>query len=200
MTAYDFEEVESVTIHEKLAQVHAAMRQPVKDSVNPHFNSTFASLNECNRVVSEAVREVGDCDYWQRAVFNPEAKCWEMQTVFAADGEEMILSTHPFRDDANPQKAASASTYARRYSMVSAFNLAAEDDDGNQASDPYPPNMASGENASKRRMWEAIKAYAQRYERDPHEVLAEVQAESVWNESADCYEMVAMKYEELAYG
>ena len=72
-----------MTIYEKLAEVHAKIRQPVKDSRNPHFNSEFASLNECNRVVSEAIKEVGECDYWQRAVYNSDAQCWEMQVVIA---------------------------------------------------------------------------------------------------------------------
>ena len=195
---YEFEEVKELTFHEKLAQVHAIMRQPVKDSVNPHFNSSFASLNECNRVVADAVREVGDCDYWQRSVFNPEAKCWEMQTVFCADNQEHILSAFPFNADSNPQKTASASTYARRYSLVSAFNMAAEDDDGNQAS--RPPDTASGTDAAKRRMWSAIKAYANRVGDDPNSIIADLKSDPMWNETADFFEMQAMKYEELANG
>lgn len=183
-----------MTLLEKLAQVHAAMRQPTKDSVNPHFNSTFASLNECNRVVSDAVRSVGDCDYWQRAAYNAEARCWEMQTVFAADGAEEVLSAHPFRDDANPQKAASASTYARRYSLCSAFNLAAEDDDGNQAS--RPPDSASGVDAAKQRMWAAIKAYASANGLDPKEELAKLRSKPEWREDADYFEMKAMEFED----
>lgn len=193
---YDFEEVHEMSLAEKLAQVHAIIRQPTKDSLNPHFNSTFASLNECNRVVSIAVREVGDCDYWQRAVYNPDAKCYEMQTVFAADGSEVVLSSHPFRDDANPQKCASASTYARRYSLLSAFNLAAEDDDGNQAA--RPSVTASGTEAAKRRMWAAIKSYAAKSGDDPNEIITTLKAESTWNESSDYFEMVAMKFEDLA--
>ena len=187
-----------MTIYEKLAKVHAIMRQPTKDSLNPHFNSTFASLNECNRVVAEAVRQVGDCDYWQRAVFNTEAKCWEMQTVFAADGTEAVLSSHPFRDDANPQKAASAATYARRYSLLSAFNMAAEDDDGNQAS--RPPDAAPGADAAKQRMWAAIKKYAKMNGFDARKVLADLQADKGWSDSTDFYEMQAMRFEGLCNG
>ena len=189
-----------MTIYEKLAQVHAAIKQPVKDSLNPHFNSSFASLNECNRVVSDAVREVGECDYWQCGRYNSDAKCWEMQTIFAADNHEIVLSSHPYMQDANPQKAASASTYARRYSMVSAFNLAAEDDDGNKAAEKYEPNMASGESAAKRRMWEAIKKYASMANLSPMDVLEDVKSSETWNESADHYEMVAMQFEDMLNG
>jgi len=180
-----------VSLHEKLAQVHAAIRQPVKDSVNPHFNSSFASLNECNRVVSDVVRQVGDCDYWQRAVYNSDANCWEMQTVFAADGAEMVLSSHPFRDSDNPQKSASASTYARRYSLVSAFNLAAEDDDGNAAK---PQNSAT--DAAKQRMWAAIKRWAELHGRTPQSVLEGVRKRPEWSETPAFFEAVAQEFED----
>ena len=195
---YKFEEVFEMTLHDKLAAVHAAIKQPVKDSLNPHFNSAFASLNECNRVVSEAVREVGECDYWQRAAFNADAKCWEMQTIFSADGQQVVLSSFPFRDDGNPQHAASASTYARRYSLSSAFNLAAEDDDGNQAA--RPPDTAVGADAAKQRMWAAIKAYAAVQGMDPKSIIADMQADGSWQENADWFEMQAMRFEGLVNG
>lgn len=183
-----------MSYYEKLAQVHAAIKQPVKDSVNPHFNSTFASLNECNRVVSDAVKSVGECDYWQRAVYNSDAGCWEMQTVFQADGVVEILSSHPFRDDANPQKAASASTYARRYSLVSAFNLAAEDDDGNEAARREP-----SENY-KRHMWEAIKAWSKANGIDPTEEANRVMSDPKWNDTPEMYEATTRRYESALNG
>ena len=181
-----------MTVYEKLAAVHAAIRQPVKDSLNPHFNSSFASLNECNRVVSEAVRSVGDCDYWQRAVYDKDAGCYEMETVFCADGTEMVLSRHPFRDDANPQKAASASTYARRYSLLSAFNLAAEDDDGNQAS----IHQDSAKENAKRRMWKAIQRYAELRGEHPNAILDDLRQSSGWSDTAEYFEQKAMEFEE----
>lgn len=165
-----------MSLHEKLLQVHAAIRQPVKDGYNPHFNSSFASLNECTKVVAEAVRSVEGCDYWQRAVYNPEASCWEMQTVFCADGEEVVLSTHPFRDNANPQQTASATTYARRYSLQSAFNLAAEDDDGMDASMPIEPANEQTNDVLRiayQRMGDAIEGWCRRHGCDsPEEIQA----------------------------
>lgn len=183
-----------MTYHDKLAAVHAAIRQPVKDSKNPHFNSSFASLNECSRVVLDAVREVGECDYWQRAVFNEPAKCWEMQTVFAADGKEAVLSSFPFRDDGNPQHAASASTYARRYSLSSAFNLAAEDDDGNQAAQ-QPPPADYRLKASKARMWQAIQKWAELHGRTPEDVLEGVKKRPDWAEDTSFFDRVAFEFE-----
>ena len=180
-----------MTIYDKLAEVHAAIVQPVKDSTNPHFDSRFASLNECNRVVAEAVRSVGECDYWQRAEYNKDAGCWEMQTVFASGGEEKVLSRHPFRDDPNPQKSASASTYARRYSLVSAFNLAAEDDDGNQASQPSI-------GAAKQRLWEAVTRYAELRNEQPVDVINALKAKEGWQDTAEYYMKKAELFEREA--
>ena len=186
-----------MTIYKKLAQVHAAVRQPVKDSTNPHFNSTFASLNECNRVVSDAVRQAGECDYWQRAVYNKDACCWEMQTVFAAGDAELVLSSHPYQADSNPQKTASASTYARRYSLVSAFNLAAEDDDGNQAAQPthQQPTTDYRMKAAKTRMWQAIQKWAELHGRTPEDVLEGTKKRPDWAEDASFFERVAIEFE-----
>jgi len=181
-----------MTIYEKLREVHAAIVQPVKDSQNPHFNSSFASLNECNRVVADAVRKVGECDYWQRAVYNSDARCWEMQTVFSAGDEEAVLSRHPFRDDDNPQKSASASTYARRYSLVSAFNLAAEDDDGNGAAS-HPSTMQA-----KQRLWAAVTRYAELRGEEPTKVIAELKATEGWQDTAEYYTMKAELFEREA--
>ena len=179
------------TLYGKLAQVHAAMRQPVKDSKNPHFNSTFASLNECNRVVADAVREVGECDYWQNATFNEKAGSWEMQTIFQACGEQIVLSSFPFFSDPNPQKAASASTYARRYSLVSAFNLAAEDDDGNQASKP----ATYTEKTAKQRLWAAINREAELNGVIPAEVIEGLKKDGEWADTDEAYTSMAEKLE-----
>ena len=185
-----------MTIYEKLAKVHEILSQPVKDSVNPHFNSSFASLNECNRVVSKAVESVGDCVYWQRAVFNSDARCWEMQTVFAADGEEAVLSAFPFTADSNPQKTASASTYARRYSLTSAFCLAAEDDDdGNGAASGKEKADDYTMKAAKARMWQAIRKWAELHGRPPEEVLEGVKKRPEWAEDAEFFNAVAQDFE-----
>lgn len=177
-----------MTVNEKLAQVLAIIRNPIKDSVNPHFNSGFASLNECMAVVNEAVRKVGDCAWRQESRYNTEAGCYEIRTIFFAGDEQLALACFPFQNDSNPQKAASASTYARRYSLVIAFNLAAEDDDGNRASRP-------DFDESKRRMWEAIKRYAELNGEEAKDVLRRQQQAPDWEETAEFFERKAIEFE-----
>lgn len=119
----------------KLAEVQAVIEQPKFDSANPHFKSKFASLSECNRVVMDAIRKVGGCAVYQKSCVAEGHGM--VSTVFCADGEMVELSHVPYSLDSNPQKQGSGITYARRYSLCSAFCLVAdEDDDGNAASAP----------------------------------------------------------------
>lgn len=122
-------------VFKKLAEVQAVIEQPKFDSTNPHFKSKFASLSECNRVVMDAVRKVGGCAVYQKSCVAEGHGM--VSTVFCADGEMVELSHVPYSLDSNPQKQGSGITYARRYSLCSAFCLVAdEDDDGNAASAP----------------------------------------------------------------
>lgn len=178
-----------MTVNEKLAQVLEVIRNPIKDSVNPHFNSGFASLNECMAVVNEAVRKVGDCAWRQESRYNPEAGCYEIRTIFFVGEDELVLASFPYQNDSNPQKAASASTYARRYSLVIAFNLAAEDDDGNKAS------QKEDIGAAKRRMWEAIKRWSELHGREPNDVLEGQKKRPDWDDTAEFFEGVAIEFE-----
>lgn len=122
-------------VFKKLAEVQAVIEQPKFDSVNPHFKSKFASLSECNRVVMEAIRKVGGCAVYQKSQVVGDGHAM-VSTVFCADGDMVELSHVPYFIDPNPQKQGSGITYARRYSLCSAFCLVAdEDDDGNAASE-----------------------------------------------------------------
>lgn len=137
--------------YKKLAEVQAVIEQPKFDSVNPHFKSRFASLSECNRVVMDAVRKVGGCAVYQRSgVYEGQG---EVSTIFCTEDDHVELSQVPYVIDPNPQKQGSGITYARRYSLCSAFCLVAdEDDDGNAASEKprqKPQNAPRRAKASK---------------------------------------------------
>lgn len=119
----------------KLIEVLNLIDQPKFDSVNPHFKSKFASLSECNRVVREACKKAKGCAFYQDSQYNNGQ--WEIVTIFVCEEGEKELSSIPYNVDANPQKTGSAITYARRYSLCSAFSLVAdEDEDGNEAAKP----------------------------------------------------------------
>lgn len=106
-----------------------------KDSKNPHFKSTYASLgavldavkpilNEFDLVLTQEIRS-GAPDGNVRVT---------TRIVHAPSGEQTCDSqTIPVSKN-DPQGHGSAITYARRYAIQALLAIASEDDDGNEAS------------------------------------------------------------------
>ena len=108
-----------------------------KDSKNPHFKSSYASLEAVISAANQAT-QFGIC-FTQEIdfEFNGDTGMTFVRTVLihAPSGEQRISRT-PIRskDPADPQKMGSGITYAKRYGLQSALGLPSEDDDGNEAS------------------------------------------------------------------
>lgn len=115
-----------------MARAFAAIEGAVKGKVNPAFRSKYADLSSVIDAIKPALVENG---------------LWFTQRTQRADGgvivETVILhasgqsmSCGPLYMPATKQDAqgyGSALTYARRYSLMAAFGVPAEDDDGNAA-------------------------------------------------------------------
>lgn len=113
------------------------LRGVAKDSKNPHFRNDYASL--------EAVTETA------RPVLAAHGLAF-MQGLGEYVGGAMTVSTRILHESgewiesdfqmpvakSDPQGTASASTYARRYSLMGILGLPAVDDDGEAASQPAP--------------------------------------------------------------
>ncbi|OUP10973.1 ERF family protein [Collinsella sp. An2] len=66
-----------------------------------------------------------------------------VQTVVFREGSQMVLDTKPFEYDSDPQEFGKRETYARRYSLLTAFGLAGEDDtDGDTGPKQQAPKQA----------------------------------------------------------
>ncbi len=66
-----------------------------------------------------------------------------VQTVVFYKGTQMVLDTKPFEYDSDPQEFGKRETYARRYSLLTAFGLAGEDDtDGDTGPKQQAPKQA----------------------------------------------------------
>lgn len=66
-----------------------------------------------------------------------------VQTVVFREGSQMVLDTKPFEYDSDPQEFGKRETYARRYSLLTAFCLAGEDDtDGDTGPKQQAPKQA----------------------------------------------------------
>ncbi len=75
--------------------------------------------------------------------------------VFDDDGE-MVLDERPVYESKDPQAFGSYETYMRRYSLMTAFGLAADDDDGQAAKAAAKPKAGKG--GAAERVEKGIKA------------------------------------------
>jgi hypothetical protein len=107
----------------------------LKTSNNPHFKSTYASLDSCVEAVIDALNANGIA--LQQFSYERDNGV-AVETIFIHESGEVLKSGILFvpavKHDA--QGYGSALTYARRYSLMAACGIAPEDDDGNAASKP----------------------------------------------------------------
>jgi len=121
-----------------LVKAQRAFGPALKTSTNPHFRSRYADLSACVEAVIDALNENGIFLLQKNYDCNDGIMC---ETVFVHESGEMldcgIVHFPAVKQD--PQGYASALTYARRYSLMSACGIAPEDDDGNAGSRRQAP-------------------------------------------------------------
>lgn len=110
-----------------------------KDGLNPHFKSTYATLED----VMDAAREANQFGLYfmqplQLAQIGDTVVQVVQTEIYHAPTGEKRVSQCPVRskDLTNPQAMGSGITYAKRYALQAAFGLPSEDDDANEASNP----------------------------------------------------------------
>ena len=120
------------------------LKQPLKDANNPFFKSKYVPLENVVQVVDEAMIHTG-LSYTQGIADLEEGYLRVDTIVLHESGEYMVIrgsKVKPVKND--PQSAGSATTYARRYSLSTAFGIASDpDDDGNGASQQAKNNQQS---------------------------------------------------------
>lgn len=118
------------------------LKQPLKDANNPFFKSKYVPLENVVQVVDEAMIDTG-LSYIQEIEDLEEGYLRVDTIVLHESGEYMVIKgskVKPVKND--PQSAGSATTYARRYSLSTAFGIASDpDDDGNGASQQAKNNQ-----------------------------------------------------------
>lgn len=113
----------------------------LKTQTNPAFRSKYANLAACVEAVVDALNNNGIF------LMQPTHECDNgviVETVFIHESGEQLSSgkLHVPATKHDAQGYGSALTYARRYSLMTACGIAAEDDDGNAASKPAPTKAA----------------------------------------------------------
>jgi len=115
-----------------MAKAFPEIEGATKDSNNPAFKSKYADLSSVSEAIKPALLNHG-LFYVQLTHEQQGGVCIETQ-VCHESGEQMSfgkLFVPAGKQDA--QGYGSALTYARRYSLMTAFGVCPEDDDGNAA-------------------------------------------------------------------
>lgn len=124
-----------------MAAAFAEIEAATKTANNPHFKSKYADLGAVIDAVKPPLIKHG-LFFTQRCHPAEGGVCVET-VLHHAGGEELSLGE--LFVPANKQDAqgfGSALTYARRYGLMTAFGVPAEDDDGNAASRSAPKASA----------------------------------------------------------
>lgn len=121
------------TIAKAFVQAKKEFAPALKTSSNPHFRSKYADLSGCLEAVNDALLNAGIAVYQETSESDTGVV---VETVFLHESGEMLRGgkLHVPAAKHDPQGYGSALTYARRYSLMAACGIAAEDDDGNAAS------------------------------------------------------------------
>lgn len=163
-----------------LAKAQAAIKNPAKESENPHFKSRYADL----ATGLEAVRG----PLATNAIALMQAEYMEgdilmLETRLAHSSGQWIASHYPVcKFPVRHQEAGSALTYARRYSLFALVGIAGDDDDGNEASKTETP-------APRKPAKPAVPTAAQTYVKQGMDIMAACasvqQLRDWWKNDAD---------------
>lgn len=115
----------------KLAKVKAAMGGVVKGTKNGFFKSNYADLNSHLAVV-EPLLDTNGLVLLQPIITKDDGN-YVQTMIIDVDSGESIFSEMKLIGDVDMQKAGSAVTYARRYTLGSLLSMQAVDDDGEGA-------------------------------------------------------------------
>jgi hypothetical protein len=124
-----------------LAKAQAALKPAVKDSVNPHYKSKFASLGAVWDACKEALAANG-LSVCQLPVSGENGKVGVTTVLMHASGEFIAetLTVPLAKQDA--QGVGSALSYSRRYALASFLGICSEDDDDGHAASQPPKKRA----------------------------------------------------------
>ena len=199
---------ESITnLGKALVKAQTQMTTVKKDSVNPHFKSSYASLAAVNEAVLPYLSANGIA-VLQGVSSTQDVKFVGVSTTFIHGDsgewwtEELLLS--PTKND--PQGFGSAITYGRRYLLMAMAGIAADDDDANDASSsstktkpqspaikptlPVPQPVAKpaiSDNSRKRLHALGTEMYGDAWESKRHDIVLAVTKERT-NSSNDLFE------------
>jgi hypothetical protein len=129
-------------IYAALLAVQGELSSVARDSVNPHFNKSYASLGAVLDVVRPVLQKNGLVLIQAPAVGDTSELRLETFVIHAVSGTKFTFEAKIPLGKQDPQGWASALTYARRYVLLSIFGLKTADDDAESAVVPTGPQNA----------------------------------------------------------
>ena len=132
--------MESETFFAALAHAQGEMTGATKDSKNPHFKSSYASLASVVDAVRAPLAKHGIA-WTQRVTIDGTSVGVETILMWRDQqfGSGLIRAV---AKDTGPQSIGSVVTYLRRYSLMATLGIPAEDDDGESATRREEPSRA----------------------------------------------------------
>lgn len=126
-------------IYEKLLKFQKMGITLKKDGENPHFKSSYVTLNEVLDKVKKPLNDLGIV-ILQSPVgsISGGGEAGLLTVLHDTEDATEAQCFMPYVDAGNSQKLGSANTYLRRYSLITLLGLEDEDDDGNKASTGKP--------------------------------------------------------------
>lgn len=110
-----------------------------KDKKNPHFGNMYASLDAIVNALTPILQK-------NNLVVTHALNEWLLvTTVYDMESEESLSSSFPI-NALEPQKAWSAITYGKRYSLAALFNIVSDDDDDATLASTQKPAPALAKN------------------------------------------------------
>lgn len=128
--------VEPASIVGVLAKALPSLGSVHKNKKNPAFKSNYADLN----AVLAALEPLAEHGLWFRQESRPSDKGVALETYYIHEsGTELSAGvTEVPVNKSDAQAYGSAQSYCRRYALLTAFGLCADDDDGNAAAKSAP--------------------------------------------------------------
>ena len=141
---------ETKNIFKALSDFKKDFKQPLKDADNPFFKSKYVPLENVVQSIDNEASKHG-LGYFQSTVTGEGGTAGVITVITHSSGEYIEFDPLFLKaDKATAQGMGSAITYARRYSLSSAFGIASDvDDDGNEASGKSNSYQSSKSNQGK---------------------------------------------------
>lgn len=124
-----------------LSKAQSDMNHAQKDSQNPHFKASFASLASVIDAVREPFGKHGLS--FTQTMLKEGGDLILVTTLFHASGQWIRGYTPILADKNTAQAMGSATSYARRYALSAIAGLSQTDDDGHAASQAPLPQKTS---------------------------------------------------------